>query len=58
MGYYEITLQYDDGIMDRYLIFAESKEDVKTRLHASLRDCSYVYEIVCIEKSNIDGIIA
>jgi hypothetical protein len=58
MGYYEITLRYDGGLTDRYLIFAESKADVKTRLHEALRDCSYAYEIMHIEKSNIDGIIA
>ena len=57
MGYYEITLRYDGGLTDRYLIFAESQADVKTRLHEALRDCSYEYDIVSIEKSNIDGII-
>jgi hypothetical protein len=57
MGYYEIVLRYDDGLSDRYMIFAESRDAVKQKVREALRNCQYDYDIESIEKSNIDGII-
>jgi hypothetical protein len=57
MGYYEIVLRYDDGLSDRYMIFAESRDVVKQKVREALQNCQYDYDIESIEKSNIDGII-